>query len=199
MFGINVTIPAAFGAGFISFFSPCLLPMIPAYIMYITGVDLEEDLSKRRLKALVRTLFFVLGFTIVFMIMGSSASFIGRVFAQNKTLFLRISGIVIVLFGLNMMGVLKLGFLSGEKRVKSPKKITNWFSSVLMGMAFAGGWTPCFGPVLASILIMAGGTNTIQDGVFYCLSIPLVWQFLLYLLPYLSMSLLDGWKSMKNL
>ncbi len=166
MFGINVTIPAAFGAGFISFFSPCLLPMIPAYIMYITGVDLEEDLSKRRLKALVRTLFFVLGFTIVFMIMGSSASFIGRVFAQNKTLFLRISGIVIVLFGLNMMGVLKLGFLSGEKRVKSPKKITNWFSSVLMGMAFAGGWTPCFGPVLASILIMAGGTNTIQDGVF---------------------------------
>lgn len=165
MLGINVTIPAAFGAGFISFFSPCLLPMIPAYIMYITGVDLEEDLNKRKMKALIRTLFFVLGFTVVFMIMGSSASLIGKIFSQNRSLFLKVSGIIIVLFGLNMMGILKLGFLSGEKRVKSPKKITNGFSSFLMGMAFAGGWTPCFGPVLASILIMAGGSGTLQDGV----------------------------------
>src|SRR5690554_5224359 len=138
MLGINVTIPAAFGAGFISFFSPCLLPMIPAYIMYITGVDLEEDLNKRKMKALIRTLFFVLGFTVVFMIMGSSASLIGKIFSQNRSLFLKVSGIIIVLFGLNMMGILKLGFLSGEKRVKSPKKITNGFSSFLMGMAFAG-------------------------------------------------------------
>lgn len=165
MLGINVTIPAAFGAGFISFFSPCLLPMIPAYIMYITGVDLEEDLNKRKMKALIRTLFFVLGFTVVFMIMGSSASLIGKIFSQNRSLFLKVSGIIIVLFGLNMMGILKLRFLSGEKRVKSPKKITNGFSSFLMGMAFAGGWTPCFGPVLASILIMAGGSGTLQDGV----------------------------------
>jgi len=165
MFGLNVTMSAAFGAGILSFFSPCLLPMIPAYIMYITGVEIEEDLSKRRLKALIRTLFFVLGFTIVFMIMGTSASFIGRLFAQNKMLFLRISGIIIVIFGLNMMGILKIGALSGEKRIRAPKKITNWFSSILMGMAFAGGWTPCFGPVLASILVMAGGAKTIQDGV----------------------------------
>lgn len=161
----DISLPIAFGAGFISFFSPCLLPMIPAYIMYITGVDLEEDISKIRVIALVRTLGFVIGFTTIFMIMGSSASFIGRAFIQNKTLFYKISGILIILFGLNMMGILNLRFLGIEKRVKSPKKVTNWFSSILMGMAFAAGWTPCFGPVLASILVFAGTSDTISKGV----------------------------------
>jgi cytochrome c-type biogenesis protein len=101
--------------------------------------------------------------------MGTSASFLGRFFIQNKQLFLRISGLLIIAFGLNMMGVLKLGFLSSDKRVKSPKKITNWFSSILMGMAFAAGWTPCFGPVLASILVYAGSTGTISKGVLLLL------------------------------
>ena len=88
MIGADVSLPIAFGAGFLSFFSPCLLPMIPAYIMYITGVDMEDDLSKVRMTALMRTLGFVLGFTVIFMIMGSSASFLGRAFIQNKTIFL---------------------------------------------------------------------------------------------------------------
>ncbi len=165
MITTDVSLPIAFGAGFISFFSPCLLPMIPAYIMYITGVDMEEDLSKIRMTALLRTLGFVLGFTIIFVIMGTSASFIGRLFIQNKTIFFRISGILIILFGLNMMGLLNLSMLGMEKRVKAPKKITHWFSSILMGMAFAAGWTPCFGPVLASILVFAGTSATISKGV----------------------------------
>ena len=165
MIGADVSLPIAFGAGFLSFFSPCLLPMIPAYIMYITGVDMEDDLSKVRMTALMRTLGFVLGFTVIFMIMGSSASFLGRAFIQNKTIFFRISGILIILFGLNMMGVLNLKFLGMEKRVKSPKKVTSWFSSILMGMAFAAGWTPCFGPVLASILVFAGTSATVSKGV----------------------------------
>ena len=165
MIGADVSLPIAFGAGFLSFFSPCLLPMIPAYIMYITGVDMEDDLSKVRMTALMRTLGFVLGFTAIFMIMGSSASFLGRAFIQNKTIFFRISGILIILFGLNMMGVLNLKFLGMEKRVKSPKKVTSWFSSILMGMAFAAGWTPCFGPVLASILVFAGTSATVSKGV----------------------------------
>jgi cytochrome c-type biogenesis protein len=165
MINADVSLPIAFGAGFLSFFSPCLLPMIPAYIMYITGVDMEDDLSKVRMTALMRTLGFVMGFTAIFMIMGSSASFLGRLFIQNKTIFFRISGILIILFGLNMMGVLNLRFLGMEKRVKSPKKVTSWFSSILMGMAFAAGWTPCFGPVLASILVFAGTSATVSRGV----------------------------------
>jgi cytochrome c-type biogenesis protein len=165
MINADVSLPIAFGAGFLSFFSPCLLPMIPAYIMYITGVDMEDDLSKVRMIALMRTFGFVLGFTAIFMIMGSSASFLGRTFIQNKEIFFRISGILIILFGLNMMGVLNLKFLGLEKRVKSPKKVTSWFSSILMGMAFAAGWTPCFGPVLASILVFAGTSATVSRGV----------------------------------
>ena len=165
MINADVSLPIAFGAGFLSFFSPCLLPMIPAYIMYITGVDMEDDLSKVRMTALMRTLGFVLGFTAIFMIMGSSASFLGRAFIQNKEIFFRISGILIILVGLNMMGVLNLKFLGMEKRVKSPKKVTSWFSSILMGMAFAAGWTPCFGPVLASILVFAGTSATVSKGV----------------------------------
>ncbi|WP_320406239.1 cytochrome c biogenesis CcdA family protein [Gudongella oleilytica] len=169
MINADVSYPIALGAGILSFFSPCLLPMIPAYIMYVSGADFEEDLSRRKFLAVTRTLGFIIGFTIIFMVMGTSASFLGRFFIQNKQLFLRISGLLIIAFGLNMMGVLKLGFLSSDKRVKSPKKITNWFSSILMGMAFAAGWTPCFGPVLASILVYAGSAGTISKGVLLLL------------------------------
>lgn len=166
---LDVSVPIAFGAGFISFFSPCILPLIPAYIMYITGVDVEEDLSRKRLIALNRTLFFVLGFTIIFMLMGTSASFLGKLFIRNKSLFSKVSGIVIIIFGLNMMGILKIAFLNVERRVKAPKKITNGLSSTVMGMAFAAGWTPCFGPTLGAILMYAGGTETVSKGVFLLL------------------------------
>lgn len=162
----NVSLPIAFGAGFISFFSPCILPLIPVYIMYMTGVNLESEMEERRLIALTRTIGFVIGFTIIFMIMGTSASFIGKVFIRNKEIFSKVSGALIVIFGLNMMGITKFRFLNMEKKMKAPKKVSNWFSSILMGMAFAAGWTPCFGPVLASILIYAGGAATVSKGVY---------------------------------
>lgn len=162
---MDISGPIAFGAGFISFFSPCVLPLVPAYIMYITGVNIEEDLGEKRLLALKRTLFFVLGFTIIFMIMGTSASFLGRIFVRNKNLFSKISGIIIIIFGLNMMGIFKIGFLNTERRLKAPKNITSSLSSTLMGMAFAAGWTPCFGPTLGAILIYASGSDTIAKGV----------------------------------
>ena len=165
----NISYPIAFGAGFLSFFTPCLLPMIPAYIMYITGVNIEDELSKRRLFALIRTLGFVLGFTIIFVIMGSSATFLGRIFIRNRVIFARISGTVIILFGLHLLGIINLSFLNMGGRTKAPKKITNWFSSVLMGMAFAAGWTPCFGPVLGAILMHAGGASTVSSGMFLLL------------------------------
>lgn len=169
MFANDVSLSIAFGAGFLSFFSPCILPMIPAYIMYITGASVESDVTRKRILALTRTLAFILGFTIIFVIMGSSATLIGKVFIRNKDIFSKISGLVIIVFGLNMMGIINLRFMNLEKRVAAPKKIVNWFSSMLMGMAFAAGWTPCFGPVLASILIYAGGANTISKGVILLL------------------------------
>lgn len=162
----SVSIPIAFGAGVLSFFSPCILPMIPAYIMYMTGSVVEEEVSRRRFKALIRTFGFVIGFTIIFIIMGTSASFIGRVFIRNKLIFTRISGILIIAFGLHLMGIFKFNFLNMTKKASAPKKVTSWFSSILMGMAFAAGWTPCFGPILASILIYASTSNTLSQGVF---------------------------------
>ncbi|MCF6461979.1 cytochrome c biogenesis CcdA family protein [Clostridium sp. Cult1] len=162
----NVSLPIAFGAGFLSFFSPCILPLIPVYIMYMAGVNLESELEERRLIALTRTIGFIIGFTIIFMIMGTSASFLGKIFIRNKEIFSKISGALIVIFGLNMMGIIKFKFLDMEKKMKAPKKVSNWFSSILMGMAFAAGWTPCFGPVLASILIYAGGAATVSKGVY---------------------------------
>src|SRR5690554_1378409 len=161
----NVSLPIAFGAGFLSFFSPCILPLIPVYIMYMAGVNLESELEERRLIALTRTIGFIIGFTIIFMIMGTSASFLGKIFIRNREIFSKISGALIVIFGLNMMGIIKFKFLDMEKKMKAPKKVSNWFSSILMGMAFAAGWTPCFGPVLASILIYAGGAATVSKGV----------------------------------
>ena len=164
----DVSLPLALGAGFLSFFSPCILPLVPAYIMYITGTSTEEDINRKRAFALYRTLGFVIGFTIIFIIMGSSATLLGKLFIRNKLIFAKISGILIVVFGLNMMGIINIKFLKNT-RVKAPKKISNWFSSVLMGMAFAAGWTPCFGPVLGSILVMAGGSESISRGVYLLL------------------------------
>lgn len=169
MFGSDVSWTMAFIAGFLSFFSPCILPLIPAYIMYLTGSTVEDEVRDKRFIALTRTLGFVIGFTIIFMVMGVSASFIGKIFVRNKDLFSKISGILIIIFGLNMMGILKFSFLNRSRTVSGPKKIVNWFSSTLMGMAFAAGWSPCFGPVLASILIYAGGADTVSKGTILLL------------------------------
>ena len=168
-FAMDVSLWMSFGAGFLSFFSPCILPLIPVYIMYMTGVSMEDELEDRKMLAVSRTLGFIIGFTIIFMIMGTSASFVGKVFSKNKDIFSKISGALIIIFGLSMMGILKLNFLNLGGKLKAPKKMTNWFSSVLMGMAFAAGWTPCFGPVLGSILIFAGGADTVSKGVFLLL------------------------------
>lgn len=164
----NVSFIVAFTAGFVSFFSPCILPMIPAYIMYMTGSSIDE-LEDNRMFAVKRTLGFILGFTIIFMIMGTSASFIGQIFAKNKQLFSKISGGILIIFGLNMMGILKLDFLNKEKRRKGPSKKTGMIGSILMGMAFAAGWTPCFGPVLGAILMYAGASDTLYKGVLLLL------------------------------
>ena len=165
----DVSLAIAFGAGFLSFFSPCILPLIPVYIMYMTGTTMESEIEERRLFVLSRTFGFVLGFTIIFMIMGTSASFLGKIFIRNKEVFSKLSGLLIIVFGLSMTGIIKLKALNITGKFKKPKKTTNWFSSILMGMAFAAGWTPCFGPVLASILMYAGGSDTVSKGIYLLL------------------------------
>ncbi len=165
----NVSLSIAFGAGFLSFFLTMYYSFNTCIYYVFNRSNHGRRNSKKRLFALTRTLGFVIGFTIIFMIMGTSASFLGKVFIRNKEIFAKISGLLIIIFGLNMMGILKLNILNMERRISTPKKITNWFSSTLMGMAFAAGWTPCFGPVLASILIYAGGSDTISKGILLLL------------------------------
>ena len=143
---------SAFTAGFLSFFTPCLLPLVPAYIMYLTGSFDTEDVIKKRKKAIFQTLGFILGFTIVFMILGVSASAIGRIFAQNKQILSKVSGIIIIFFGLYMSGLVKLPFLTRDYRKSKARTNVTFFSAIAIGMAFAFGWTPCFGPILGAIL-----------------------------------------------
>lgn len=159
---LDLTLWVAFAAGAASFLTPCLLPLVPAYLMYISETtDLE---NRSRKKIMVRTLGFVIGFTAIFMALGLSASLIGQLMNRYQLVFNLISGALIIMFGVYMLGWINPGFLNREKKTKAPRKITGWFSAVLMGMAFAAGWTPCFGPILGAILVTAGGEATATQG-----------------------------------
>jgi len=164
MIAENVSWAVAFGAGLLSFFSPCVLPLVPVYLFYISGTSLA-DASVDNRRVLMRTLGFVIGFSLVFMLMGTTASAIGRLFVRYRLWFTRISGVLLIAFGLQMLGVLKLSLLSREKRMEAPTGARGWLGSIVVGMAFAAGWTPCFGPILASILLLAGQSQTVGRGV----------------------------------
>jgi len=173
----NVSLIAAFAAGLLSFVSPCVLPLIPGYISFISGVTLDEmrgapapgrdqvRSGRSRGRILVTSLAFVLGFSLVFVSLGASASAVGKLLLQRLTLFGRIAGAVIILFGLHTMGVLRLGWLYSEKRVQAKRKPTGPVGAMLVGLAFAFGWTPCIGPILAAILAVAAAQETVAQGV----------------------------------
>ena len=161
---MDVTIALALGAGFLSFFSPCILPMIPAYITYITGVSLEEELKNKKTLAVTRTIVFVLGFTIVFIMLGLSFSAIGSVFVKYRNLMYKLSGIFIIIFGFNMLGLIKLNIKGINIKInKEPSRITG---ALFMGMAFGAGWTPCAGAILGSILLYVTTTATLYKGIY---------------------------------
>lgn len=152
MFTMHVSYWAAFSAGVLSFFSPCLLPLIPGYIMYLTGTYSNDELRQKRKRALFQTFGFILGFTMVFMLLGLSASALGQLFLRNQQILGRIGGLVIIFFGLMMTGLVSFSPLQKDYRKhKAAPKVT-FFSAVGLGMAFAFGWTPCFGPILGAIL-----------------------------------------------
>jgi len=156
----------AFSAGLLSFLSPCVLPLVPAYVSYLTGSSIEElKDDKAKLFTLYKSLGFVLGFSIIFILMGLSVTSIGKLLITHKDLFRKIGGTLIVVFGLHTVGVFKVKLFYREKRFLYFDKIKGPFSSVIMGMAFAAGWTPCIGPILSSILIYATSMNSIGTGV----------------------------------
>jgi cytochrome c-type biogenesis protein len=164
----------AFGAGFISFLTPCVLPIIPGYISYITGKNLNEIEQDKRV-VLIKTILFSLGFSLVFIILGATASAVGNIllFLTNE---LRIAaGVVIILFSLQMLGILSFNFLNQEKRIETQSYKDNYAFPLLVGAAFAFGWTPCIGPVLGSILALSATEASIGSGIlllsFYSLGL----------------------------
>ncbi len=154
----------AFSAGILSFLSPCVLPLVPSYIGFLTGLSLDE-MSARRRVAFTHALLFVLGFTLVFLLLGATASALGRTLAFHKVWLQRLGGVLIILFGLVCLGVIKSDRLLQDKRVHLQDKPLGFLGSVLVGMAFAAGWTPCIGPILGGILGLASAADTFGRGM----------------------------------
>jgi cytochrome c-type biogenesis protein len=154
----------AFAAGLLSFLSPCVLPLVPSYIGFLTGMSLPE-MSGRRRVALVHALLFVLGFSLVFVLLGASATALGRALNYYQLWLQRIGGVLIIAFGLVCLGVIKVGFLSQERRVQVEQRPVGYVGSALVGMAFAAGWTPCIGPVLGAILGLAATSQDLSRGM----------------------------------
>ena len=152
---MNTTLSVAFLAGLISFLSPCVLPLIPGYISYISGTSLEKLLEKKNNFILIKTIFFALGFSFIFIALGSTASFLGKFFLNNSNILRIISGIIIIFFSLHLIGIVNLKFMNKDTRFFTHKYSNNLGFPFLVGAAFAFGWTPCIGPILGSILTLA--------------------------------------------
>jgi len=169
----------ALGAGLISFLSPCVLPLIPGYISYITGTSLNELKEKKNIN-LTPIILFTLGFSIIFIIFGAASTFLGQVLLQNSYELRIAAGLVIIVFSLQIIGIINLKFLNFEKRIQTNSN-KNFYSPILIGMAFAFGWTPCIGPILGSILALAATEESINKGIFLLIfySIGLALPFIL--------------------
>ena len=173
MFGIEIIdaglLPAmivALMAGGVSFLSPCVLPIVPPYLAYMSGVslnDMQGETAARR-RATIAALFFVMGLSTVFLILGFTASAFGAFFLQNQILFARISGVVIIVFGLHFLGVFRIAFLDREARMDAGDKGGSSFGAYVLGLAFAFGWTPCIGPQLGAILSLAASEASVARG-----------------------------------
>lgn len=166
----NIGILTAFAFGFLSFISPCVLPIVPGYISFISGVSLNEiettgDKSKARRKIILNTLFFILGFSLIFILLGATATAVGQFLFDNLPILSQIAGVIIVIFGLHMAGVFKIKFLQYEKRIHTQTKPLGFLGSFVVGLAFAFGWTPCIGPILGAILGIAAQKETVWQGI----------------------------------
>jgi len=166
-------------AGLISFLSPCVLPLIPGYISYISGSSLGELIEKKNVN-LFPIVLFTIGFSIVFIIFGAASTFLGKVLLQNSNELRMVAGFIIIILSLHIIGLINIKFLNYEKRVQANIN-KNFFSPILIGMAFAFGWTPCIGPILGSILVLAATEDSLGRGILLLLfySIGLAIPFIL--------------------
>jgi cytochrome c-type biogenesis protein len=184
----DINLFLAFGAGFLSFISPCCLPLYPAFLSYITGMSVSElkaDNSMLQKRSLLHTIFFLLGFSVIFIAIGFGTSFIGEFFLDYKDLIRQLGAIFIVVFGLVVIGVFTPEMLMKERRIEFKNRPSGFIGSVLIGMAFAAGWTPCTGPILASVLALAA-TNP-GSGVLYMTA-----YVLGFAIPFLILSFFIG-------
>lgn len=165
---VQVSYSLAFVAGLLSFLSPCVFPVVPGYLTFVSGMTLDElrggDVARARSRAVAHALLFALGFGVVFMSLGAAATAAGQQLARWLPMITRAGGAIVIVFGLHMTGWIRLPGLARERRVQLSSKPMGWLGSVAVGIAFGAGWTPCIGPVLASILLYAGLERTMAEG-----------------------------------
>ena len=169
MEGTTLGLTIAFGAGLLSFLSPCVLPLIPSYVTFITGLSIE-DVQKSRRAAFAHSLLFVLGFTLIFLAFGATATALGQLLLYYREWITRVGGILIIVFGLYMLGVFNVSLFSRERRVHIANKPVGYLGTLLVGIAFGAGWTPCIGPILGSILTYAASSADLARGFWLLLA-----------------------------
>src|SRR5262245_45333180 len=167
----NVSALAAFTAGLFSFLSPCVLPLVPGYISMISGFSLDQlnkkdkDASLFRI-VLLNSIMFIVGFSITFILLGASATWIGQLLASRMSLLRQLAGLVLIVFGIHLTGLFKINFLYRDKRFHNVEKPRGLLGALVLGLAFAFGWTPCIGPILAGILTIASTKDSVTEGMF---------------------------------
>jgi len=172
--GSNLSLFIAFSAGLFTFISPCVLPLIPSYISFITGISFEQltsadDYRKLRRATVFHSLMFILGFSLIFITLGASATYLGTLLRQYQTLIAKVGGALIILFGLHISGLIKIKWLLKERRVHLRDKPLGFLGSALVGLTFAAGWTPCIGPILGTILVFASTAESLYRGILLLL------------------------------
>ena len=168
MDSLGIGFTAAFAAGLLSFLSPCVLPLVPSYLSFVTGLGMEElesgDAELRR-TTLIHSLLFVAGFSSIFLALGASASFLGQILREYQLWIARIGGVIVLLFGLHLLGLTPLRWLQRERRMHLERKPVGYVGSFVVGVTFGAGWTPCIGPILGGILTFAATRQTLGEGV----------------------------------
>jgi cytochrome c-type biogenesis protein len=159
----GVSLLVAFAAGLLSFLSPCVLPLVPSYVGFLTGLTLEE-MQARRGTTLLHALWFVAGFSLIFIALGATASALGTLLLLSQVWIARVGGVLVILFGLYLLGVLRPAFLMRERRVQLARKPLGYVGSSIAGMAFGAAWTPCIGPILGAILTLAATRSSVVQG-----------------------------------
>ncbi len=165
----SLGIGISFTAGVLSFLSPCVLPLIPSYVSFITGLSLD-DVQRSRRVTLVHSLLFIAGFTIVFLLLGATATALGRVFLRHRDWVGRIGGVLVIVLGLYLLGVFNIGAFARERRVHITNKPLGYLGTLLVGMAFAAGWTPCIGPILGGVLTYTASAADFNRGLVLLLA-----------------------------